>query len=101
MEFGKLVSGYKLELSGCKRGLKRGTCDERARRGMPMKLAGKVWNTLSREDRMRLLAHCLSLKSDEIKKYESGLRWNDLMPVTQNDLLNVDFSSALGRDVQP
>ncbi len=66
-----------------------------------MKLAGKVWDTLSRGDREQLLAHCLSLKSVQIKKYESGLRWNELMPVTQDDLLKVDFSVVLGRDVQP
>lgn len=66
-----------------------------------MKLAGRVWNQLDEEDRLCLLEYCKTLKSEKIKMLESKLNWNSLMPVTQNDLLEIDFSEALGKDVQP
>lgn len=66
-----------------------------------MKLGGLVWNKLSIDERIRLLRHCASITYESTKNYEATLKWDKLMPVTQRDLLNVDFSSVLGRDVCP
>lgn len=66
-----------------------------------MVLAGRVWNTLDADERMRLLRHCGTITHESIKQHEVTLSWNKLMPVTQNDLLAIDFSDILGRDVAP
>lgn len=66
-----------------------------------MKLAAIVWNKLSIDDRIRLLRHCKTITYESTKNYEATLKWNRLMPVTQRDLLDVDFSFVLGRDIQP
>lgn len=66
-----------------------------------MTLAGRVWNTLNFDDRLRLLRHCGTITHEEIKRYEATLRWSALMPVTQNDLLAINFSGILERDVTP
>ncbi len=66
-----------------------------------MKLAGVAWNLLSKEERLLLLRHCHTITYESIKKHEASLTWDALMQVTQDDLLNVDFSMVLRRDVQP
>lgn len=66
-----------------------------------MKLAGKVWDTLEEHERLYLLRHCNTISHESIKKHESTLKWKQLMPVTQRDLLGIDFSGVLGREVQP
>lgn len=66
-----------------------------------MELAGKVWNSLQADERMRLLRQCTTITSNSIKQMESQMKWQKLMPVTQRDLLSVDFSAILGRDVTP
>jgi len=66
-----------------------------------MVLAGRVWNSLDSDDRMLLLRHCNTITHEDIKKHETSLLWDKLMPVTQNDLLSLDFCEVLGRDVIP
>ena len=66
-----------------------------------MKLAGRVWNTLDEDDRMALLRNCNIITHESIKKIEVTRKWEDLWPMTQDALLEVDFSRVLGRDVQP
>ena len=66
-----------------------------------MSLAGKVWNTLSVIDRLSLLASARRGGSSGILEHEAKLQWDKLLPSTQLDLLAVDWSVILGRDVTP
>lgn len=66
-----------------------------------MTLAGVVWNDLPQHERLILLRHCKTITHESIKQHEKTLNWNELMPVTQRDLENVDFESALQRQLAP
>lgn len=66
-----------------------------------MTLAGVVWDKLSREERILLLRHCKTITHESIKEHESSLKWDELWPITQDDLLNVDFEIVLGRNAVP
>jgi hypothetical protein len=66
-----------------------------------MVLGGKVWNTLDRDDRKALLVATYPNRSQSIVKLESKRQWNDLLQSTQKDLLDVDWSMVLDRDVRP
>lgn len=63
--------------------------------------AGKIWNGLDADERMVLLRHCNTITHESIKRHEAALSWDELMPVTQRDLMSVGFSAVLGRDVAP
>ena len=67
---------------------------------MDTNIFNKIWNKLVPEERMSLLSHCCSLASIETKSYEATLRWDKLMPVTQNDLFVVDWQKILSRDLR-
>lgn len=66
-----------------------------------MKLAGRVWDSLLPWERLSLLRHCKTIMTESIKQHESTLRWNELWPLRQDELLEIDFCAILGRDVQP
>ena len=66
-----------------------------------MTLAGRVWNSIESGERLELLQHCAMRMSDSLRMHESTLTWDSLLPSTQEDLLEVDFSEILGRDVTP
>jgi hypothetical protein len=66
-----------------------------------MSLAGKVWKTLDANDRYLLLSAAFPNRSDAILDLESQKGWNDLLPSTQQDLTDVDWSAILARNVQP
>jgi len=68
-----------------------------------MILAEQVWDTLSVIDRLELL-HCACARAHRnlgLLTFEATLDWDKLLPSTQKDLLNVDWSIVLGRDVTP
>ena len=66
-----------------------------------MSLAGKVWKTLDINDRYILLSATYPNRSDAILDLESQKEWGDLLPSTQQDLTDVDWSAVLGKNVQP
>ena len=66
-----------------------------------MKLLGRVWNTLPQHERMTLLRHCKTVMSENIKQHESTLDWDALWPLRQDELLELDASAILHRDLQP
>jgi hypothetical protein len=66
-----------------------------------MSLAGKVWKTLDTNDRYLLLSSAYPNRSDILHDLESQKDWNELLPSTQKDLTDVDWSGILGRDVTP
>lgn len=66
-----------------------------------MTLAGKVWNTLDENDRYLLLHATYPNRSDVLLDAESMMNWNRLLPSTQNDLLDRDWSMILDRNVEP
>ena len=66
-----------------------------------MSLAGKVWKILDTDDRYLLLSATYPNRSDAILDLESQREWNQLLPSTQQDLTDIDWSATLGRDVQP
>lgn len=65
-----------------------------------MKLLGRVWNTLSQHERMTLLQHCKTVMSEPIKEHESTLEWDQLWPLRQDELCDIDAESILKRELQ-
>jgi hypothetical protein len=66
-----------------------------------MKLIGKVWNALPQHERLTLLRHCKTVMSENIKQHESTLDWDELWPMRQVELCDVDAESILHRELQP
>jgi hypothetical protein len=66
-----------------------------------MKLMGKVWNTLPQHERLTLLRHCKTVMTETIKQHESTLDWDELWPMRQDELCEVDAESILRRDLAP
>ena len=69
-----------------------------------MVLGGKVWNeTLGKDDRKALLRAVYPDRTWEknLIEFESKRKWDDLLPSTQKDLLERDWSMILDRDVRP
>ena len=66
-----------------------------------MKLLGRVWNTLPQHERMTLLRHCKTVMSENIKKHESTLTWDELWPMRQDEPCAVDAESVLNRELAP
>ena len=66
-----------------------------------MKLMGRVWNTLPQHERLTLLRHCQTIMAESIKQRESTLTWDQLRPMRQDELCEVDAESVLRRDLQP
>ena len=66
-----------------------------------MKLLGIVWNSLPQHERMMLLRHCKTVMSENIKKHESTLSWDQLWPMRQDELTDVPAEEILGRDLAP
>jgi hypothetical protein len=67
------------------------------------KQARKIWNRLSKADRKEVLKYrqVWNPGSDELFELESGLKWDKLLPSTQDKLVGVDLSMILGREVSP
>ena len=66
-----------------------------------MKLMGRVWNTLEQHERIALLRHCKTIMSESIKRHESTLNWDQLWPLRQDELCEVDAESILHRTLAP
>lgn len=66
-----------------------------------MILAGVVWDKLSKPDRSKLLRIAYPERTEYLINFEAKLRWQKLLPSTQQDVSDVDFNSVLGRDVTP
>ena len=66
-----------------------------------MKLMGIVWNTLPQHERLTLLHHCKTAMSETIKQYESTLTWDQLWPLRQDELCDVDAETILRRPLAP
>ncbi len=66
-----------------------------------MKLMGRVWNSLPQHERLTLLRHCQTEMAESIKQHESRLSWDELWPMRQDELCDVDAESVLRRDLQP
>lgn len=66
-----------------------------------MTLGGRVWNTLDENDRYLLLSATYPRRSEELLDLESSKNWNALLPSTQSDLLDRDWSMILDRNVRP
>lgn len=66
-----------------------------------MKLMGRVWNTLPQNERLTLLRHCPTVMSESIKQHESTLDWDELWPLRQDELCDVDAESVLHRTLAP
>jgi len=67
------------------------------------KQARKIWNRLSKADRKEVLLYMRvwSRSSGALFQLESGLKWDKLLPSTQDKLVGADFSMILGREVSP
>ena len=61
----------------------------------------KVWNTLHPDYRKVILIACYPARSRAIAVLESRKDWNDLLPSTQEDLSEMNWSMVLRRDVRP
>lgn len=67
-----------------------------------MTLAGIIWDKeIDEEERAYLLVTLYPNRSDKLITLESRKSWKDLLPSTQDELLNLDWSMLLGRDLQP
>lgn len=67
-----------------------------------MTLGGIVWNRdLDIEDREAILRSAYPNRLPSLIGFESHKKWQDLLPSTQKDLLDYNWSVILGRDVQP
>lgn len=66
-----------------------------------MKLLGRIWNTLPQHERMTLLRHCKTIMTESIKQHESTLSWDELWPMRQDELCEVDAESILHRALAP
>lgn len=66
-----------------------------------MKLIGRAWNSLDGADRMILLRQCDPILSESLMQHESTLAWDELWPMRQDNLGQLNFSAILGRDLAP
>lgn len=66
-----------------------------------MLLMGRVWNTLPQHERITLLRHCKTVMAESIKQHESTLKWEDLWPMRQDEICEVDAERILGRTLAP
>lgn len=66
-----------------------------------MKLLGKVWDSLPQHDRLTLLRHCKTVMAESIKQHESTLGWDELWPMRQDELCDVDAEGILRRNLAP
>jgi hypothetical protein len=66
-----------------------------------MKLLDRVWNILPQHERLTLLRHCKTVMAESIKQHESSLSWDELWPMRQDELCDVDIEAVLHRDLQP
>jgi hypothetical protein len=66
-----------------------------------MKLLGRAWNTLLQHERLTLLRHCKTIMAESIKQHESTLKWDELWPMRQDELCDVDAEAVLKRNLQP
>jgi hypothetical protein len=66
-----------------------------------MKLMGRVWNSLPAHERLTLLRHCKTIMAESIKQHESTLGWDELWPMRQDELCDVDAESVLKRELAP
>lgn len=66
-----------------------------------MKLIGRVWNSLPQHERLTLLRYCKTVMAESIKQHESTLGWDELWPMRQDELCDVDAESVLRRDLAP
>jgi len=70
--------------------------------GADEKIAKRVWNRLSKTDRKTiLLDRRVWREGSGIPDYECGLKWDKLLPSTQDRLVGIDFSMILGKEVSP
>lgn len=68
-----------------------------------MLIEKKIWDRrLSGDDRKKIL-HYRRVWSDgsAMIDLESGMKWEKLLPSTQDKLMGTDFSMILGREVSP
>jgi len=62
----------------------------------------KIWNRLSKKDRKAILLDKRVWRPGSgIPDYECGLKWDALLPSTQDRLTGQDFSMILGKEVSP
>jgi hypothetical protein len=66
-----------------------------------MKLLGRVWNQLPQHERLTLLRHCKTVMTEGIKQHESTLDWDQLWPMRQDELCDVDAEAILHRNLAP
>lgn len=62
----------------------------------------KIWNHLSKADRKTILLYRrVWQKGSALFDLEAGLKWDKLLPSTQEKLIGLDFSCILGKEVSP
>jgi|HubBroStandDraft_2_1064218.scaffolds.fasta_scaffold229191_3 hypothetical protein len=61
----------------------------------------KIWDRLSVTDRKAVLVHAGVWEDPSMVDHESKLKWNKLLPSTQEKLIGQDFSMILGKEVSP
>jgi len=66
-----------------------------------MTYAGRVWNTLDEDEKRLLLVWTYPKRSDALLNLESKLTWDGLLPSTQRDLMERNWSQILDRNVRP
>jgi hypothetical protein len=66
------------------------------------KLYRKIWDRLSAADRKAVLVYARVWgEGSGLVDHESKLKWNKLLPSTQEKLIGQDFSMVLGKEVSP